>query len=134
MKEIGKIINRHHEIVGIYIKSYKEGSLEGLALGHSTGKPSKLSEEQKAELLETVSTKVPADVGFKARFNWTLALITEFVKREWNIDYSLRGMSRVLHSLGLSYTRPTYTLEKADPEKQKEFIEVTFPALKKTFK
>ncbi|NOJ72899.1 hypothetical protein HMI46_20355 [Paenibacillus alvei] len=31
----------------------------------------------------------------------------------------------------MSYTKPTYTLEAADEEKQKEFVEGTFPGLKK---
>ena len=37
----------------------------------------------------------------------------------------------MMERLGLSYTRPTYTLEKADPEKQRKFREETFPDLKK---
>lgn len=131
MKEIAQIIDRIPETISIYISTYKENGLEGLALGHSTGKPSRLSKEQKAILLETISTQVPADVGFSARYNWTLALIVEFVKEKWGIPYSLRGMSRILEKLGLSYTRPTYTLEKADPEKQKVFVEETFSGLKK---
>lgn len=131
MKEIAQIIDRIPETIGIYVSTYKESGLEGLALGHSTGKPPKLSKDQKDILLENVSTQVPADVGFTARYNWTLALIVEFVEEKWGISYSLRGMSRILEQLGLSYTRPTYTLEKADPEKQKVFVEETFPALKK---
>ncbi|MFD1413732.1 IS630 family transposase [Oceanobacillus jeddahense] len=131
MKEIANIIHRCRETVGAYVAMYRNNSLEGLKLGHLPGKPSKLSKEQQAILLETVSTKVPADVGFTARYNWTLSLITQFVKNKWDISYSLRGMLRLLHSLGLSYTRPTYTLEKADPEKQKEFTDTTFPTLKK---
>jgi hypothetical protein len=33
--------------------------------------------------------------------------------------------------MGLSYTKPTYTLAAADEEKQKAFVEITFPGLKK---
>ncbi|MBW7650399.1 winged helix-turn-helix domain-containing protein [Anoxybacillus sp. ST4] len=32
----------------------------------------------------------------------------------------------MLHRLGLSYTKPTYTLAKTDEEKQKKFIENIF--------
>ncbi|MDQ0273573.1 putative transposase [Cytobacillus purgationiresistens] len=131
--EIAKIINRRRQTVGTYINAYKEKGLKGLELGHSPGRPSKLSKEQKATLFEVITTKVPADVGFTARYNWTLALACAYVKREWNQDYSIRSMSDVLHGLGLSYTRPTYTLEKADPEKQKEFVEKTFADVKKSF-
>ena len=43
-------------------------------------------------------------------------------------------MSDILHGLNLSYTRSTYTLEKADPEKQKEFVDHTFTDVKKANK
>lgn len=131
-QEIAQIIGRTSETVGIYIASYKENGLEGLRLGHSTGKPPKLSASQQAILLETISTQVPADVGFIAKYNWTLALAVQFVQEEWGVSYSLRGMSQVFERLGLSYTRPTYTLEKADPEKQRVFVEETFPVVKKS--
>lgn len=132
IKEIARIIGRIPETAGIYITTYKDHGLEGLTLNHSTGRPSHLSAEQTALLIETIATKVPADVGFTARYNWTLALIVEFVRNKWGVTYSLRGMSRLLARQGLSYTRPTYTLEKADSEKQRVFVEETFPALKKS--
>ena len=55
-----------------------------------------------------------------------------YVEREWGVTYTVRGMSLLMERLGLSYTRPTYTLAKADPEKQRVFLEETFPDLKKT--
>lgn len=103
-------------------------------MGYSPGKPSKLSMEQHKVLAETVATKVPADVGFPATYNWTLSLITQWVLREWGVSYSIRGMSKLLERLSFSHTRSTYTLEKAAPEKQRQFKEETFPALKKTDK
>ncbi|MDT2287782.1 winged helix-turn-helix domain-containing protein [Paenibacillus larvae] len=49
-------------------------------------------------------------VGFTAKHNWTLELIATYVEREWGHCYSLRGISKVMERLGLSYTKPTYTL------------------------
>ena len=40
------------------------------------------------------------------------------------------SMAVILHRLNLSYTRPTYVLKKADPEKQ-EIFKSDFKALKK---
>jgi transposase len=73
-------------------------------------------------------------VGYENHYNWTLAIIEDFIQKEWGQTYTLRGISRLLEDLGLSYTRPTYTLKKADKDKQKEFKDETFPALKKAFK
>jgi transposase len=132
-KEIAQIIGRCPHSVGHYVQAYEKGGIAGLLQrGVSTGKPSRLTPEQKQILLETVAHKTPNDVGFSARFNWTLSLVAQFIEREWKETYTLRGASKLLHSLGLSYTRPTYTLQKADPAKQNTFVQETFPSLKKS--
>lgn len=45
------------------------------------------------------------------------SIARKWVSDNFQVEYSNRGMLQVLHRLSLSYTRPTYTLEKADPEK-----------------
>ena len=132
VKEIAETIQRNPSTVYDYIKAYQAHGLDGLQMNYSTGKPSKLSKEQYALLSDTIATKVPADVGFPATYNWTLSLIVQWVEKEWGISYSIRGMSKVMERLGFSHTRPTYTLENADAEKQRIFKEETFPELKKT--
>lgn len=131
---IADIIQRDPITIGNYVKAYHKEGIQGLRLGYSTGKPPRLSPEQRAILHETIATKIPSDVGFPATSNWTLAIIVQWVENQWTISYSLRGMSKLLKRMGFSHTRPTYTLEKADPAKQKVFIDETFPALKKTLK
>ncbi|MBA1335967.1 MAG: hypothetical protein HPY66_1786 [Firmicutes bacterium] len=49
----------------------------------------------------------------------------------FGVEYSYTGMVDVIHRLKLSYTRPTYTLAKADPQKQEEFKQ-EFELLKKS--
>lgn len=129
--EIASIIQRNRATVGEYIKAYKKEGITGLRMGISTGKPNRLTVEQRAKLAEIITTKIPADVGFAPYTNWTLALLISLVEREWAVTYSLRGMSKLLERMQFSHTRPTYTLANADPEKQKTFKEETFPALKK---
>lgn len=129
--EIAAIIQRNRATVGEYIKAYKKEGITGLRMGISTGKPNRLTVEQRTELADIIITKTPADVGFSPYTNWTLALLVSLVERKWNVSYSLRGMSKLLERMQFSHTRPTYTLANADPEKQKTFKEETFPALKK---
>jgi transposase len=70
---------------------------------------------------------LPHEVGFTAKFNWRLHFIGEYVKQEFGKTYSIRGVSKLMHRMELSYTKPTYTLAAADGEQQKEFVETTFP-------
>lgn len=133
-KEIAQITGRTTKSIYHYMKAYKEKGIDGLAMGHSPGAPRKLTPEQEQKLVETVAYKQPVDVGFPARYNWTLALVKQLIENSWGKTYTLRGVSILLHDLGLSYTRPTYTLAKADPKKQETFRNETFPTLKKTNK
>lgn len=130
-KQIAVIVGRTEGTIRSYIRSYQEHGLDGLSMKFSTGAPERLTKEQQAQLKQTIIDYLPNDLGFTAKFNWTLQLIGEYIKREFDKTYSLRGVSKLMHRLGLSYTKPTYVLAAADEEKQKVFVETTFPDLKK---
>jgi len=128
---IAKIVDLNPHTVGIYINSYKQNGVEGLNMGKSSGSPRFLSKEQENKLYEVIVTKTPDQVGFGNRKNWNANIGRKWVSDNFQIEYSNRGMLQVLHRLNLSYTRPTYTLAKADEEKQEVFKQ-EFEVLKKT--
>lgn len=129
--DIAKMIGRSRPTLNHYISAYKTGGLQGLMSGKSTGKPKKLTLEQEKQLEMVIADHLPYEVGFENRMNWTLSLVAQYVKQEWGVTYSLKGISLVLKRIGLSFTRPTYTIEQADPEKQRQFKDDTFLTLKK---
>lgn len=129
--QIATSIGKSEYTVKEYIRAYRKHGLDGLIMRFSTGAPERLTKEQQAQLKQTIIDSLPNEVGFTAKFNWTLEIIASYIRREFERDYSIRGVSKMMHRLGLSYTKPTYTLAAADKEKQKEFVETTFPALKK---
>ncbi|KJD42846.1 helix-turn-helix domain-containing protein [Paenibacillus terrae] len=131
VEQIAHIINRSPKTVKGYIQAYETRGLSGLQMNHSPGAPVRLTKEQLEKLKQTIVDSVPHNVGFTARHNWTLEIIAAFIKREFGQTYSLRGISKMMHRQGLSYTKPTYTLAAANEEKQRIFSEVTFPNLKK---
>ncbi len=70
-------------------------------------------------------------MGFAPRKNWDCNLICKWVYANFKVKYSHSGMLDALRRLNLSYTRPTYALNKANPEKQEEFKQ-EFETIKKT--
>jgi transposase len=128
--EIAAIENICNHTVGSYINSYKGHGLEGLVMGKSSGAPRFLNAEQEKNLVEVITTKTPDEVGFPLRKNWDCNIVCQWVHTNFNIKYSQRGILQVLHRHNLSYTRPTYTLAKADPIKQEAFKQ-EFEVLKK---
>jgi transposase len=129
--EIATSIGRKESTVYTYIRKYRKHGLDGLQMKFSPGPPEQLSKEQQDQLKNTILDFLPSDVGFTAKFNWTLQIIGEYITREFGESYSIRGVSKLMHRMKLSYTKPTYTLAAADEEKQREFVETTFPRLKK---
>jgi transposase len=129
-KNIAMILNRGTDTIGAYVKDYCDFGISGLEMKHSSGRPSKLTAGQEQEVYKTVTEKTPADVGFPAEMNWTAPLVCTWIEKEFQVKYSNRGTNWLLQRLGFSHTRPTYTLAKADPDKQEEFRQ-EFDGLKK---
>ncbi len=116
--------------VGTYISKYNKSGLDGLNPKPIPGAPRLLTPEQEKELALIITTKTPDEVGFPNRKNWYINIVQEWVKKTWGVQYSHRGMAEVLYRMELSFTRPTYTLAKADPQKQEKFKQ-DFELLKK---
>lgn len=130
--EIAELLKINAHTVSKYIKKYETGGInELLERKYSPGKPRLLTPEQEEKLVEVITTYTPDEVGFAPRKNWNLDIIREWIKRNYAVEYSQRAVAYVLHRLNLSYTMPTYTLKKADPEKQENFIN-DFENIKKT--
>jgi len=127
---IASMNNLCDHTVGTYVNAYKQNGIQGLKMGKSTGAPRLLTREQENLLVEIITTKTPDEVGFFPRKNWDSNIIRQWVLKNLNVKYTQRGMLEVLYRLELSYTRPTYTLVKADPKKQEEFVQ-EFELIKK---
>ncbi|MGL6107081.1 IS630 family transposase [Romboutsia sp.] len=130
-KEIGKMELLEPHTVGLYIKKYAAGGLDALKMNYNNcGQKRKLSPEQEENIKKVITEKIPEEVGFENRCNWTIALVKEYIKDKFNIDMALSSVHVVMIRLGLSHTRPTYVLAKVDKAKQEKFKE-DFEVLKK---
>lgn len=129
-KETAEIMGVTPATVSNIHKAYKREGLAGIPFKVIPGRPSRLNSTQLAELRSVILEKVPSEVGFKAEFNWTAGLVVQYIRHKYGLDYTVSGVTRILERMGLSYTRPTYVLAKADKEKQAQFVE-DFKALKK---
>lgn len=128
--EIGQLLGRARQMISSYWQSYQKQGIAGLEMDHSPGQPPKLSKEQRQQLAAMLEQKQPADVGFEARYTWTLPLVAEWIQREFGQEISVRGISAMLKRINFSFTKATYTLAKADKEEQIYFRKHTFARLK----
>ncbi|MEK5490595.1 IS630 family transposase [Paenibacillus sp. FSL R7-0297] len=129
--EIGELLSRARKTISIYWQTYQTQGLTGLEMDHSPGQPTKLTDKERHRLAAMLEQHAPADVGFEARYTWTLPLVAEWIKREFDVTMSVRGISAMLKRMNFSFTKATYTLANADEEAQAFFIKHTFAQLKK---
>lgn len=99
---------------------YEEGGIEGLLADLYLGSGSYLTEKQKNALIDHLENNVYL----------TSKEICAYVLSEFNVDYTVKGMTNVLHKLGFRYKKPKHIPGKADVEAQLEFIEA-YEKLKK---
>ena len=107
-KQISEILHIPRRTVSYHISRYENSGMESLVPGKHPGAPKKLSDAQESELLTVISTKTPQEAGVGVFANWTSALACIFVKKEFGVSFSHRGMQDLFARLGLRYTRPTY--------------------------
>jgi putative transposase len=129
--QVMQIVNCSKKTVYNCQNRYASEGISGLSSKPKSGREKKLTPEQERKLYETIKTKLPNEVGFAPFVNWTSMLAVQWVKQNYDVTFSDRGMRNLFERIGLSYTRPTYTLKKADPEKQASFIN-EFEHIKKT--
>jgi putative transposase len=133
VNEIARITQNNPTTISRRYTAYREKGLASIPDAPRDGRPHRLTPEQESALKNVILNKTPADVGFAANFNWTAGIVAEYISREFNVRYSIKGTTLILKRLNLSFTRPTYTLAKADPQKQAKFRE-DFAKVKKTWK
>jgi transposase len=98
------------------IRRYKElfesGGIERLCSSNYLGRESKLTKKQEEILKKELRMQIYVSTGE----------IIDFVKKEWEIEYSQSGMTYLLHRLGFSYKKPNLVPGKANEEDQRLFL------------
>jgi putative transposase len=130
-REISQVLHIPSRTVSSHIAAYQKSGISSLSIKKQPGRKKKLTDAQEQELKETISTQTPEKAGLGIFANWTAPLACQLVEQRYQVKFSERGIRNLFYRIGLSYTRPTYTLDKAAPKKQEEFRQ-EFDMVKKT--
>ena len=112
-EQISKILLLDDSTPRRYFKIWESQGLDGLVENHHEGSDSKLTDEQQSQLkrhLEQVTY-------FSAKS------IVAYIAKTFEVTYSPGGLVHLLNRLGFVYKKTKAVPGKADPEKQKAFIE-----------
>jgi transposase len=112
-----------------WLQWYEVLSVEGLVTGRPPGPAPRLSEDQRALLVELVE-QGPTSAGYTSGV-WTGPMIADLIEQRFGVRYHNHHLPRLLHDLGFSVQRPRKRLARADAEKQAVWLRTTLPAIKK---
>jgi transposase len=105
-----------------WLDRFEERGLEDALYDESPpGRPSELSDEQR-ERFEDAVKNPPEDVGIDAPA-WSTALAQEYLREQFDLEFTRRHVRRLLHDAGLSWQTPRPQPPTADEEERAEFRE-----------
>jgi transposase len=131
-KDVAAMLNLHRQSVATYVSAFNQGGLEAvLERKFPPGKQPYLTEQQREELKQIIIESTPAAQGMGMYASWDTRIIQMLLQEKYQISMTRGGIMGMLRRMGLSYTRPTYTLAKADPKKQGAFL-LQMDMIKKT--
>jgi len=97
--DIGKSLDYCHRAVQQWIRRYNEEGVDGLADRPRSGRPRKLSPQQEQSLVRHLEHMKKSDSKCGGQ------KICEYIKREFGVKYTLDGIYKLLHRLGLNRKR-----------------------------
>lgn len=100
--------------VRLWRRQWTVGGTAALASTGPGGSDCKLSADQQKRLAEMLDDGPVAHGWVDAR--WTLARVAELIERRFEVTYTLRGVSYLLHRIGYSQQVPTRRAIERDPE------------------
>ena len=106
-----------------------EGVEEGLRAHPASGRPPKLTLEQRAQLPALLDRGAEA-YGFRGQV-WTCKRVGEVIRRTFGVTYDPSHIARLLHRLGYSVQRPVERATQRDAAAIRGWWEQRWPALKK---
>jgi transposase len=129
VKDLSEQLNVTRGSINRWIQWFDAQGAEGLESRVAPGAAPRLKEEQRQELITLIEAG-PIAAGYQTGL-WTGPMIGDFIRRHYGVQYHNHHIPRLLHLLGFSVQRPRRRLAKADFEKQEEWLNHTFPKIKK---
>lgn len=120
--EVAELLNIHRGTIAEYVKKFNQGGMDSLLhRKYSPGKPPLVSAEQEAELRQMIEHSTPAEEGYGCETSWDTRVLKHILEEKFSITMTRTGVGDMLKRWGFSYTRPTYTLKRANAKKQAAF-------------
>jgi transposase len=131
-KKSGELFGLSPTSMSKYVRLYKrhgEQSFSYEKRGVPLGTGSFLTFSQEEDLLQDILLFPPDELGLDTTL-WTSKVVHEHLQRKYAINYSVRGIRKLMGRIGFSSQKPIKLALQRNPEKIKEWLETTYPKIK----
>ena len=111
-----------------WLEAYHYGGEEALKAKPIPGAPPKLDAKQMAKLSRIIHTKNPLQLKFDYAL-WTLAMIRELIRWEFDVKLSEVSVGRLMKRLGFTPQRPLYRAWQQDEALVAQWRETEYPKI-----
>lgn len=130
LHEVAERVGCHASSVMRWRNARRQGGKRALKVRKASGRPPKLSEEQRAELLEFLLEGARAH-GYRTEL-WTTQRIAEVIQAKFRVSYHRDHVGRLMRSLGWSCQKPERRAVERDEEAVERWKREVWPEVKKT--
>jgi transposase len=110
-----------------WLKAFVEQRWDSLRYTPPTGRPARLTKQQKQDLVDAVIAG-PEAAGYACGC-WTTTLIQEWIFQHFQVTYSRFYVAELLRNLGLSYQKARFVSDHLDEAARKQWVETVWPTL-----
>jgi transposase len=108
---------------------HQEGR-KGAKSKRASGRPAKLTEAERVELLKILS-QGSKQAGFVSE-RWTQARVVKVIEKRFGVRYHFRSIGRLLKRLGWSVQQPQAQARERDEELIRAWLKQDWPRIKKS--
>jgi transposase len=116
-REVAHLLGDAPRTVAYWVRRFEAEGLAGIVDTDRPGRPRRLSEPQLATIGAALRQR-PGEYHLAGNL-WDGRTLSEFVRREWEVNLGVRQCQRVFRQLGFRLRKPRPVLASADPEQQR---------------
>lgn len=127
--EVARIVDVHAGSVVRWRDAYKRGGMKALKSKPPPGRPPKLSQAQRQQLIRLLK-KGPTAHGYRTNL-WTLARVAEVIRKNFSVHYHPSQVWRILNGMGWSCQKPERRAQERDEKAIVRWRRKDWPRIKK---
>lgn len=115
-----------------YIKEYRTNEVESFEYkkrGVKIGTGSKMDRTQQEELVKTILSKTPDELGLNYTL-WNSKVVDEYISSKYSLNYNRRSIRKIMTKLGFSAQKPIRLAYQRDPKKIELWLRDIYPKIK----